>query len=69
MAQSLEEVRDDLYELFNRAVKNAKTTYDSQFAQQGMFAAAKLADSLVRVEGQIAENDARKNGVKLPGKP
>jgi hypothetical protein len=68
MAQSLDEVRDDLYELFNRAVKNAKNTYDSQFAQQGMFAAAKLADSLARVEGQIAENDARKNGLRLPGK-
>jgi len=68
MAQTLEEVRDDLYGLFNLAARNARNTYDTTFAQQGMFAAAKLADSLVRVEGQIAENDARKKGIRLPGK-
>lgn len=68
MAQTLEEVRDDLYKLFNKAVTAGSSTYNHEVAQQGQFAAAKLADSLVRVEAHLEEKEARKSGVRLPGK-
>lgn len=68
MAQTLEEVRDELYKLFNKAVTAGNSMSIPAFSQQSQFVAAKLADSLVRVEAHLDEKEARKSGVRLPGK-
>lgn len=73
MAKNLDELKDELYEAFSRAVytgKNTRTdTYEGIHASAGSFrAAAELARSVLEVERELAEREEKKSGMKLPGK-
>lgn len=62
MAKNLEEVRDDLYALFNVAAEKAKTTKSWQWTNWGIAAqvtqsAAHTAEAIAAVEREIRERD------------
>lgn len=77
MAKNLDELKDELYETFNDARKKIAEnieldTYsypkNAEVAMQAAEAAAKVAQSIVQVERELADREKKKNGMKLPGK-
>lgn len=76
MAKNLDELKSELYGAFNKALGNADYPYNAgsypeqaKAAAESLRAAAATAEAIVKVEHEIAERDAAKAGMKLPGKP
>jgi hypothetical protein len=78
MAQNLDELKDDLYKMFNQARGvaakfgdfNPYNSWDGTRAMSSAIrAAAETARSIAEVEHEIAERDGVKPLPKLPGKP
>ncbi|MEZ0225304.1 MAG: hypothetical protein ACAH83_12180 [Alphaproteobacteria bacterium] len=75
MANNLDELKEELYEAFGKAVGNADYPYSNtgspeatKAAAMSLQAAAELARSIVAVEREITDRNDKKDGPKLPGK-
>jgi hypothetical protein len=71
MAHDLDQLKEELYEAFNRAMKGVREfsfLNESRVGtlSQAVTAAADAANAIVNVEKQIAERDGGKPGLKLP---
>ncbi|MBI1216697.1 MAG: hypothetical protein GC185_12875 [Alphaproteobacteria bacterium] len=78
MAKTLEELKDELYDSFNKAKEIGDQfkgrnifSYDeaATAAATAYEAAAKTAAAIINVERELREREETKNGMKLPGKP
>lgn len=70
MAQNLAELKKELYESFNSAAESAVTAY-MNYDARALYrqAMAETAKAIVAIELAADELEARKNGMRLPGKP
>lgn len=66
--KTLEELREQLAEAFDKAVYNGNNYRGSAIGPEHMKAAAELAKAIVKVEDKIDQRNAEKNGLRLPGK-
>lgn len=70
MTQNLEELKEQLYRAFDRAI--GRSEYygtDDPVRAKSEVAAAELAKAIVAVETRLDERNGEKNGIRLPGKP
>ncbi len=70
MAQNLEELKKELYDSFNAAAANSAAPYGINSDARALYrqAMAETAKAIVAIELAEDELEARKNGMRLPGK-
>ena len=78
MARNLDELRDELYRVFNKAAEGVSypnSSYVQSYPEQtkaaalSVTAAADAANAIINVEREIAERKANGDaGMKMPGK-